>query len=64
MPYFSPKINPDALVNTKINTLTFYKEIGGGGGAGDNSPQKPKTCKNGSFSFFTSKLHARRVDDV
>ena len=29
---FFSKINPDAHFGTKINTLTFYKGDGGGGG--------------------------------
>ena len=28
-----------------------------GGGGGGNSPQKPKKCKNGGFTFFYSKYY-------
>ena len=41
-------INADAHVSTTINIFTFDK--GGGGGLGDNCPQKPKI-------FFFKKIN-------
>ena len=55
MPYFTPKINLDAHVNTKINTSTFYKGV---------SPPHPPIMlnENGGFSFLDQILYTRRVD--
>ena len=44
---FFSKINPDAHVSTKINTITYYK-----GGLGAIAPRKPKKCKK--WMFFLS----------
>ena len=52
---FFSKINPDAHFGTKINTFTFYKGDGGGGGV--NSPQKPKKCKKWRFYVFHNKYY-------
>ena len=52
---FFSKINPDAHVSTKMNTITYYK-VGGGGGSGGNSPRKPKKCKKGCFSFTSNDV--------
>ena len=55
------KINPDAHVSTKMNTITYYK---GGGGSGGNSPRKPKKCKNEAFPFHVMmwiQIRARGV---
>ena len=53
------KINPDAHFGTKINTFTFYKGDRGWWGGGGNSPQKPKKCKKGGFTFFTANITYR-----
>ena len=48
VPYFFSKINPDAHVSTKMNTITYYK---GGGGLGAIAHESRRNVKNGCFSF-------------
>ena len=52
----SSKINSDAHVSTKIKIHSHFTR-----GPGGNSPQKPKKCKNGGFSFLHPILHTRPV---
>ena len=49
MPYFSPKINPDAHFGTKINTFIFYeKDLGAIAPRSQRNVKK----KNGGYTFF------------